>query len=623
MIRFCLALVVALPVLCPSAVAALENRLAHHPSPYLALHADDPVHWQPWDEQAIAEARAHDKLLYVSVGYFSCHWCHVMQRQSYRDEGIAAVLNSSYVPVKVDRELRPALDAWLLEFVKATRGHAGWPLNVILTPGGHPLVGATYMRPEPFRQLLEAVQARWRSDREELTAIAAQAAAFLSEESEALTPERLPAGLPSRHLAAFVEQARSIADPVHGGFGDGSKFPSVPQLRGLLEAWRGAPPGDDRDRLGTFLRTTLDRMRTRGLRDQLGGGFFRYTTDPRWQVPHFEKMLYDNALLADLYLHAAEVLDEPDLARTGRDTLDFLLRDLATPAGGFAASLSAVDGENVEGGYYLWDAEALDSLLEPDERTIARAVWGMEGAPATEHGYLPVTARAPEEAAAAIGMDLDRARALLASARAKLLAQRARRTLPRDDKVLAGWNGLMLGVLARAAGAPHGDRYRDAARRLREYVVEHLWDGERLARAAGPGGGIGNASLEDYAFVAHGLLAWSRLEDIDPALAAADRALAARLVRHAWARYRVPGGWRLSERDLIPYGRAEPVMADAETPSPSAVLVETTLAVAAATADETLAARARAALRVQHEALVTTPFLYATHIVLMNRHLGG
>ena len=284
--------------------------LADDPSPYLRLHAQDPVHWRRWEASAIEDARSTGKLLFVSIGYFSCHWCHVMQRESFSSERIAKVLNAGFIPVKIDRELEPALDDYLNTFVQATRGYSGWPLNVFLTPDGHPLVGTVYMPPEQFHLLLARITSAWKESRAELEKGAAEAAAYLQSSNREVVAITLDRPHVDRVLAEFVRQARSAADERAGGFGTESKFPSVPQLRALLVAQAATQDPE----LAAFLELTLGRMAERGLRDHLGGGFFRYATDPEWLKPHFEKMLYDNALLADLYLRGG---GDPRRSRAG------------------------------------------------------------------------------------------------------------------------------------------------------------------------------------------------------------------------------------------------------------------------------------------------------------------
>ena len=296
-IRRCAALfLIALAVCLPGSSAAAGS-LASDPSPYLRMHADDPVAWRPLDAEALAEARKQDRLIFVTVGYFSCYWCHVMQGESFVDPEVARRLNTDYIPTVVDRELSPAIDAALIEFVERTRGTGGWPLNVIMTPDGLPLIGITYLPRERFLELLERVMGLWNEERAQLEQAAAAGAELLARRPVSMDGEFDPQrGLAYRAL--LVDVALRLADTLAGGFGDQGKFPNAPQLLALLDVESEEPHQE----LGEFLRLTLDSMADLGLRDHIGGGFFRYTTDPQWQVPHFEKMLYDNAQLARVFL---------------------------------------------------------------------------------------------------------------------------------------------------------------------------------------------------------------------------------------------------------------------------------------------------------------------------------
>lgn len=602
MIRMGLALIVV-GIVSP-VHAGLTNELKGNPSPYLAMHGDDPVHWQTWGGHVMERARRENKLVYISIGYFACHWCHVMQRESYRNAEIAAFLNRHFIPVKVDRELHPALDARLIEFVERTRGYSGWPLNVFVTPEGYPLVGIVYLPPDNFRSLLQKIEQRWRTDEASLRQMAKGAAQALEQGGPSPGPD-LPANVGTRYREALVTAALKVGDPMAGGFFEPNKFPMAPQMLALLDAYR-ARPGDE---LGAFLRVTLDHMASQGLRDQLRGGFFRYVVDPNWQVPHFEKMLYDNALLAELYMKAARVLDAPDYERVARDTLDFMLRELRSPQKAMIASLSAVDDQGVEGGYYLWDEATLEGLLSPDERRVISAIWGLSGSPDLEHGHLPVRALSPQQAAEQLGLSRARVQALFESAQEKLRQAQRNRTLPRDDKLLAAWNGLALRALSLGARLDGGDAYRDAARGVRDYLANALWTGERLLRARAASGGLGDASLEDYAYVASGLVHWAQLSGKD-----ADYRLAREIVHQAWRRFHTPNGWKMAEQSHIAYGTAEPVIADGPMPSPSSVLIEATLQLARHDGDDELRRRALTALNAGRETLDSDPFWFASQI---------
>jgi len=552
---------------------AMGNALRGSDSPYLAMHADDPVQWRTWSPAVLAQARREGRLIFVSIGYFACHWCHVMQRESFRDPALARLLNARFIPVNVDRELNPALDAYLQDFVQRTRGIAGWPLNVILTPEGNPLVGAVYLPREKFRALLEGVQARWRRTPEILRRAAAAAARALQPVPSPPTP--LTNGDVQGYRQALRQQALSLADTLDGGFGEVAKFPSPPLLEALLTAWYEAPDAA----LEAFLRLTLRQMAGQNLYDHIGGGFFRYTVDSDWQTPHFEKMLYDNAQLASLYLRAARLLHEPAFARVARETLDFLLREMRRVDGAFVASLSAVDEAGREGGHYLWDTPALRRVLDADTLAAVRTAWDIDGPPPFDGGYLPRPMLDPAAAAQALGMDVSRLRRLLGAARERLLAERRQRPLPVDDKALAGWNGLTLSALTAGARELGDARYRQAAAALREYLVHRLWDGQRLWRLRGRE--VVPATLADYAFAARGLLDWAELSGDE-----ADRRLARQWVMQGIRRFHAADGWRPAEAVLPAAAHGRPLLDDGPLPSPAAVLLATAWRLAGDDAEE-------------------------------------
>ena len=590
------------------------NALARSASPYLRLHAHDPVHWREWSPELVARTGSDDRLIFVSVGYFACHWCHVMQRESFSDGDAAALLNEHFVSAKVDRELDPALDAQLIRFVQATLGRAGWPLNVILTPDGVPLFGFTYLPVGDFTRLLEQVVSRWATDRDSLATAARGVSDMLEDARRPPATATMDAAGVAALSDAFTQQASESADGLAGGFGQQQKFPSAPQLALLLDMQRDQPV----EALAEFLRLTFGAMASLGLRDQIGGGFFRYVTDPGWEVPHFEKMLYDNALLAELFFEAAAVLGEPAFETVATDTVEFMLRELALPAGGLGSSLSAVDADGVEGGYYLFDADDIDAALDGEERVVVGAAWGLDGTYPIEHGDLPVqSAESAEEVARAAGVPVEEVAVRLDSARRKLLALRSRRELPRDEKRLAGWNGLALSTLVRASLRPGGARFEAPARDIARFLAESLWDGAKLVRARTERGTAGGtpeetltpATLQDYAYVVHGMIAFARAHGHDR-----HWELARAVVEGAWARFRTPDGWRLSDADGLPYAGAEPVIADGPMPSPSAVLLDATMHVAERFDDEALRARARAALLADDGGLRSGAFFHATRI---------
>lgn len=589
-------------LLFPGLSSALTNQLQYHPSPYLAMHGDDPVAWQQWGEKALEQARRENKLLFISSGYFACHWCHVMQRESYSDPTIAAYINRYFIPIKVDRELQPALDEHLVEFVRRTRGHAGWPLNVFLTPGGYPLFGLTYSPKDEFSQRLLKLKSAWEQQGEALTEMAQRAAQELvSGRAEinagsSVDPAALHAGL--------LTMALTLGDEMEGGFGDQNRFPMAPQWLVLLQRLTV----DDDQMLHALAELTLDQMASQGLRDHLQGGFFRYTVDTGWQVPHFEKMLYSQALLSQLYLRAAGILNRPDYLQVARDTLDFTLEMMAGEDGAFIASLSAVDPQDVEGGGYLWSEQQLQRLLNSEEALFARKRWGLDGNSANEGGDLPLNSSSLEALAAEGGARPDELKQLEQRVRERLLDDRQSRNHPRDDKQLAAWNGLFLSALVEAAqvlGEPH---YQQAAQRLRDYLVNRLWDGAQLRRAEKAGTALGRASLEDYAYVARGLWEWGRLTG-----SKADQALAEKLVANAWGRFYLDGGWQASDQLLIPGIAIEQVISDGPLPSPVAELIALSLVMG----DEAMKKRAQAVAMAGYAEVESQPLWYATHAGVM------
>ena len=462
----------------------MANELAHETSPYLLAHADNPVDWLPWGPVALERARTLDRPLLVSIGYAACHWCHVMERESFEDPQTAALMNEHFVAVKVDREERPDVDGVYMEAVQAITGQGGWPLNVFLTPDQQPFFGGTYWPPvrrhgmPSFREVLEAVAGLWRDRREEAVGAAAALAARLGG-GAALEPAagRLDADLLARALASLEQSF----DRRNGGFGGAPKFP--PHC--ALELLATVGERDMRD-------ATLRAMALGGINDQVGGGFSRYAVDGTWTVPHFEKMLYDNALLARAYLHAWQDSGEALFERTTRETLDFCLRELAAPDGGFCSSLDA-DSEGVEGRFYVWTAAALREELGE------LAPGAIEYFGASEHGNFE-------------GSNVLEARGRQPAAReeirARLLAARARRTRPPlDDKRIAAWNALMIAALADAGALLGEARYLDAAVATARFVHERMRDGTgRLLRTFNRGAARIPAYLEDHAFLLEALL---------------------------------------------------------------------------------------------------------------------
>ena len=597
---------VALTVLIVGAAEArtapLVNQLHDHASPYLALHAADPVAWQEWGAAAVERARRERKPIYLSIGYFSCHWCHVMQRESYRDPAIAAFLNQHFIPIKIDRELEPALDARMIAFAEATRGRSGWPLNVFVTPAGHPMHASLYLPAHEFLAVLRRVEQLWRQDRIRVERIAR------ATDTVPVAPRQKPKSVTAL-VAAVMTAAYAHGDSLQGGFGIQSKFPMVPQLQFLLSHYSRQPD----PKLKAFLTLTLDQMAQRGLQDHLAGGFFRYTVDPGWNEPHFEKMLYDNALLARLYLQAARVFGREDYAVTAERTRDFMRTVMRAPNAGLIAALSAVDAQGVEGGYYLWSREQLNALLSKHEYLAYTQRYDMTGAPPFDAGFLPIPSLDTRALAATMERSEDDTLALLASAEKKLRAARDQRSAPRDTKILAAWNGLALTAYAEAARTSGKTVDGDSARGVRDYIVTRLWDGKNLRRAEVNGRTLGSVALEDYAYVSAGLLAWAEYTGKED-----DFVLAKRVLERGWALFYGPKGWRQPTDATVLSGMGVAgLTGDGATPSPAGVLAQASLHLARKYADPELRARARVALRRNSAALGGDSFWHVTEIAAL------
>lgn len=602
--KYILSLLMLFPML---SGASARNELVDHPSPYLAMHGHDPVHWQQWSHSVFEQARRENKLVFVSIGYFSCHWCHVMQRESYQNPEIAGFLNEHFIAVKVDRELQPALDSRLIDFVEKTRGYSGWPLNVFITPEGYPLLGIVYLPPENFRDLLQNLHKAWSEDPVSLKKIALDAAAGLPR-AEASAGPQLEPGLATRYTRLLKKQALEHADNLDGGFGESNKFPMAPQLRFLLTLQAQTPD----PLLERFLRLTLDKMATQGLRDHLRGGFYRYVVDPNWKIPHFEKMLYDNVLLAGVYLQASHVLHDEAYRQIAFDTLDYLLREFQLSNGPMIASLSAIDQKGIEGGYYLWSDQELAKLLTVKEREVLDLIWNLQHAATLPDGHHAVLAMTVPQAAKKLNKDDRLVGELYTSAKNKLREAQKQRILPKDEKILASWNGLALEVYSQAAKESGDPRYVAAARNIHDYLLRHLWNGRELKRAIAVRQSLGNAALEDYAYVALGMLRWAEYSKNPD-----DYAVVKNIVAQAWLRFYTDDGWRLSE-DLIPgIDTREAIVADGPMPSPSATLLQVTLILAEHTGDQVLKKRVASALNRGHAILSTDSFWYATHILVM------
>ena len=488
------------------------NRLAREKSPYLLQHAHNPVDWFAWNDEAFAKARAENKPIFLSIGYSTCHWCHVMERESFEQENVGKFLNEHFVSIKVDREERPDLDKIYMTFVQSTTGSGGWPMSVFLTPELKPFFGGTYFPPDArhgrpsFLQLLGQIAQFWRERNLEVVASADELHARL----ELITARAGKADFPltPELLKRALENFKEAYDPTYGGFGGAPKFPQ-PSISSLL--LRAAKRFSD-DAAAEMVLHTCDRMNAGGIHDQLGGGFARYAVDAEWLVPHFEKMLYDNAQLAQLYLDAFLISGDARRADTVRDILDYVLRDMTHPDGGFFSAEDA-DSEGQEGKFYCWTHDELSKLLSPEEFIVATQYLGItklgnfidHSHPNPLPGLNVLSVVNPLVAAA----DWP----LLAAAKNKMLSVRAQRIRPHlDDKILASWNGLMLGAFARASVVLGEEKYRTAAEKNLQFIQAKLWN-------SGQGGQCGTLFhrwrdgerdnvqlLEGYAFLLDGVI---------------------------------------------------------------------------------------------------------------------
>ncbi len=492
----------------------MANHLATETSPYLLQHAYNPVDWYPWGDEAFEQARIQDKPIFLSVGYSACHWCHVMERESFEDTATAALMNEHFISVKVDREERPDVDAIYMRAVQAMTDHGGWPMSVFLTPEGRPFYGGTYfpdssrMGMPSFTQVLERISELWRTERDEVCAAGSRLSAAIAH-SEGVTAAASDRALHTDVLDEAVRGLSASFDRVNGGWGGAPKFPQAAVIEFVLR--RHVAAGDSS--LLAMVTQTLDAMARGGIYDQLGGGFHRYATDATWLVPHFEKMLYDNAQLARLYLHAWQVTGGESYRRITEETLDYAVREMLDASGGFYSAQDA-DSEGEEGRFFVWTWDQVVRALEggSDHRAgdaqLFCAAYGV-----TRHGNFDGTnvlsvAKSPAQLAAESGRTIADVESRLAVARAVLLEARKARPRPDlDDKVLASWNGLMLSALAEAARVLGREDYLLIAETNADFILREMLGADgRLARSWKDGSTRISAYLEDYAFCAEGLL---------------------------------------------------------------------------------------------------------------------
>ena len=595
------------------------NRLIHEKSPYLLQHASNPVDWFPWGEEAFAKARREQKPIFLSIGYSTCHWCHVMERESFENPEIAAAMNRWFVSIKVDREEHPDLDQVYMAAVQSLTGHGGWPLTVFLTPDLKPFYGGTYFPPERrsdipgMTEVLPAVASAWQQKREEIMTSADELTASLQAHLAPVSG-REPIAIETLH-AAF-RQAVSAFDPAHGGFGDAPKFPRSPELSFLLAYWARTGAAQSLE----MVTTTLDHLARGGMHDHLGGGFHRYATDAQWLVPHFEKMLYDQALLARTYLEAYRATKRPEYAETARGIFAYVLRDL-TDAGGAFYSAEDADSEGAEGKFYVWTPQEITQVLGHDAGELFGRFYGVTPDGNFEHGTSILHVEQPLEVFAKLkGFEPGAFARQLASSRERLLAVRAARVRPhRDEKILTSWNGLMIASLAYGAATLDDARYLASARRAADFVLTSLQRNGILMRRYREGDARYPGTLEDYAFFSYGLLELYEAS-FEPRYLAEAKRLASQMLERFWDD--AQGGFFLRSREEPELIVRAKDAHDGATPSGNSMALHVLLRLGRITGDDRLETAARRGLETFAATVARVPFGFPQLLMAWDFALG-
>ncbi len=481
------------------------NRLINQTSPYLLQHAHNPVDWYPWSEEAFERAKKENKPVFLSIGYSTCHWCHVMETESFENEKIAGIMNEHFVSIKVDREHRPDVDGIYMSAIQMMTGSGGWPLSVFLTPNGRPFFGGTYFPPKDiygrpgFERVLLAIAEAWKNKQQELVESSNKISKVLSNltrptEKETLSPDMLKSGF---------DYFKATFDPINGGFGPAPKFPQPTNLSMLLSYWHRT---NDTQAL-QIVEKTLDVMAKGGIYDHLGGGFHRYATDEKWLVPHFEKMLYDQALLSKVYLQAHQATGKKKYAETAREIFDYVLRDMTDPEGGFYSAEDA-DSEGKEGAFYVWEAEQINSMLDKEEAEIFSTYYGVtKKGNFEENKTIFNITPSKEQLEKKFLKDYTELMNIISSARIKIFNERSKRIRPhRDDKIITAWNGLMISSMAYGGAVLQEEKYSKAAEKAGRFILDALYKKGRLMRYYSRDQAVELAFLDDYAFTIMGLL---------------------------------------------------------------------------------------------------------------------
>jgi uncharacterized protein YyaL (SSP411 family) len=601
---------------------AHTNRLAHETSPYLRQHAHNPVDWYPWGDEALRRARELDRPIFLSVGYSACHWCHVMEHESFEDPEVGELLNENFVPIKVDREERPDLDQIYMTAVQLLTGQGGWPMSVFLTPDLKPFYGGTYFPPDDryagqmpsFKRLLHAIIDAWQSRRED---VAEQSRKIAGHIQEAVRLEAADQPLGPDVLRRAADDLRHVFDPTYGGFGKAPKFPHPMDLRVLLRVWKRF--GDDDALL--MARKTLDGMAMGGMYDHLGGGFHRYSTDRRWLAPHFEKMLYDNALLTVAYLEAYQATAEPFYREVVEETLAYVLREMTSPQGPFYSTQDA-DSEREEGKFFVWSLDEVRQVLGKDLAEVFTAVYDVTPEGNWEGHNILHRTRTYEQEARMLRVGEGELRAKLDEARRKLFAARAKRVHPgRDEKALTSWNGLMISALARASAVLGRADYRDAAARAAGFILEKMRtaDGRLLHTWSAGSEPKLNGYLEDYAFLLEGLVDLYEAT-FEPRWVAAALDLVGVMGRLFWDE--TEGGFFYTGSDHEELIARTRDAQDSSVPSANGMAVTALLRLAKLTGRADLQERALKTLRLFSGVLTGSPRAAGQMLIGLDFHLG-
>jgi len=522
---------------------SIQNDLLQNSSPYLAMHGHDPVNWKLWNKDVLKTAQQKNKLVFISSGYFSCHWCHVMQRENYQDPTTADYLNKHFVSVKIDRELNPELDKTLIEFAQKATGQAGWPQHVILTPSGYPFVSFIYLPTDSFQKTLKRIVKLWNTKGNEVESLAKKAALA---DSKIITGK-----VNQQHISTnafqqrLLEQVNQAKDDLSGGLKSTSKFPKAPLLNALLKIKE--LPEDIED----WLQLTLDQMQSEHLFDHVHGGFYRYTVDPNWQIPHFEKMAYTNALLAQSYLTAGQRWQRQDYLQTAKMTLDYLQTHLFNSQTQlYQSSQSAIDKNNDEGADYLWTKNQLKAKLSAKEFQLVEQAWSLDHSPPYEFGWHPSPISFKES---------------WQKIRAKLQTPVA--DIPVDTKSILGWNGLVLSALSQAYDVLGNKKYLQQANQLADRLSLLIQQNPAHRALSKTGEPMGEANLQDYAFIKQGLLDYQTLtknKQYKTTLLFINKTLTEQFYSAT--------GWKYGATPILPQQKGEWLMVDGPIPSPTALV---------------------------------------------------